>query len=373
MFKAFVVEDEANILNYIKRIIQATGEIEVIGAYGLPEDALANFSDMLPEVVFLDIEMPGMNGVDLAKKLLAIKNDLMIVFLTAYAQYAVNAFELEAVDYLLKPIVTEDLIRVIKRLHKNRAKTDLKWSADVKNDYDSRSNSVLTPPVRCLGSFEVKNLKNQLVRWPTKKSEEVFAYLLVNKGVCVSKWNLLDRFWQEYTQEKGMNNLYSTMFRIKAVIKELPCNPQINIGNAGYILTSEEGFSDLEVLKACETNTDIGKEITIQQKENIYYNYKSPLFGDKDYLWSLSYQEDAINSFRKLYLSLLRYYVEKQDMDEIEKTIRHFVSQHCEEEVSIKQGLSAMKSVGKDTDRIRLLIRWINKKLEEQEMPDIEA
>ncbi len=371
MFKAFVVEDETNIINYIKRMIQATGEIEVIGAYGLPEDALADFSDMLPEVVFLDIEMPGMNGVELAKKLRAIKPDLMIVFLTAYAQYAVNAFEVEAVDYLLKPIVTEDLNRVIKRLHKNRAKADTKWRADAENELDSSSTGVLTPPVKCLGSFEVKNHKKEIVRWPTKKAEEVFAYLLVNKGVCVSKWNLLDRFWQEYTQEKGLNNLYSTMFRIKAVIKELPCNPQINIGNAGYILTSEEGFSDLEVLKTCEANKALVKEITMQQKENIYYNYKFPLFGDKDYLWSLSYQEDAINSFRKLYLSLLQYYVEKQDMEAIDKTIRHFVMQHCEEEVSIKQGLSAMRSIGKDTDRIRLLIRWINKKLEEQEMPDI--
>lgn len=110
-----VVDDERIILDELCAMIRQT-EIKVLKAFQDPHQAFASIPGLRPDVAFLDIEMPGLNGIGLAKKIAQIDPDIQIVFVTAYEQYALKAFEVSAVHYLLKPITQDHIDEAVQRV-----------------------------------------------------------------------------------------------------------------------------------------------------------------------------------------------------------------------------------------------------------------
>jgi two-component system LytT family response regulator len=104
--RAVVADDEQAARTRLTRLLRAMGDAEVVGECSDGASAIATVSEARPDVVFLDIEMPEGSGLDVARAV-ASKSGPVIVFVTAFDQYAVSAFEVHAADYLLKPI-TED-------------------------------------------------------------------------------------------------------------------------------------------------------------------------------------------------------------------------------------------------------------------------
>lgn len=119
--KVLVVDDEAPARHELSYLLNSLPDVEVVAQASSGPDALKLFLVLEPRVVFLDIQMPGMDGFAVARKLhdLEVQRPF-IIFTTAYDQYAVRAFEVNAVDYLLKPIteqrLTEAILRVKDRL-----------------------------------------------------------------------------------------------------------------------------------------------------------------------------------------------------------------------------------------------------------------
>ncbi len=118
-FKSIIVDDELPMCDELKCMLETSGEIEVVGVLHNAEDAFVWLGKQSVDVMFVDIQMPGMTGMELARKLSSTKNPPLMVFVTAFSNYAVDAFEVDAVDYLLKPFDETDIERVIKRV-KNR-------------------------------------------------------------------------------------------------------------------------------------------------------------------------------------------------------------------------------------------------------------
>jgi DNA-binding LytR/AlgR family response regulator len=111
---ALLVDDEPNLSRHLGRMLERTWPaLEVIGTAGNGVDALALAANHHPDVVFLDIHMPGMNGLQVAERL---PPGTRVVFITAYDEYAVQAFEAAAVDYLLKPVSEQRLAATVQRL-----------------------------------------------------------------------------------------------------------------------------------------------------------------------------------------------------------------------------------------------------------------
>ncbi|MDI2589706.1 LytTR family DNA-binding domain-containing protein [Psychrobacillus sp. NEAU-3TGS] len=110
MLKAFIVEDEPLARDELKYLLMESKQIEIVGEAGSLVDAVKYISKQKPDLVFLDIDLDGDNGLDLAKQLLMLNPTPAIVFATAYDEYALQAFELNAIDYILKPF-DEDRIR----------------------------------------------------------------------------------------------------------------------------------------------------------------------------------------------------------------------------------------------------------------------
>ena len=114
--RALVVDDEQPARQELCFQLDRIAAVEVAGQAGDGLEALALIDALRPDLVLLDIQMPGRNGFDVARELLASPADTRVVFVTAYDEYAIDAFEVNAVDYLLKPVEPERLERAIERV-----------------------------------------------------------------------------------------------------------------------------------------------------------------------------------------------------------------------------------------------------------------
>lgn len=109
MIKCIAIDDEPLSLDQLKRYIHRIPELQLVGTAYTVSQAKEILSKEKADLLFLDIEMPGESGVDFAKSLLEKYESLSVVFTTAYSQYAIEGFRVDAVDYLLKPLDFNEL------------------------------------------------------------------------------------------------------------------------------------------------------------------------------------------------------------------------------------------------------------------------
>ena len=112
MIKAIIIEDEKPAMDRLKSLVKKIDTIEVIASCYSGKDAAALIDEKKPDLIFLDIHLTDISGMDL---LHLITHKPLAIFTTAYNQYAIQAFELQAVDYLLKPFSLERLQEAVRR------------------------------------------------------------------------------------------------------------------------------------------------------------------------------------------------------------------------------------------------------------------
>jgi two-component system, LytTR family, response regulator len=128
MMRAYVVDDEPLAVKRLTRMLEATGRVEIVGSSSDPEAALEFLVAHVVDVLFLDIQMPVLTGFELLEQL---NPQPLVIFITAFDRYALNAFEVNSIDYLLKPIEPERLDRALDKLERlQRAGTALAPAAD---------------------------------------------------------------------------------------------------------------------------------------------------------------------------------------------------------------------------------------------------
>lgn len=120
MIRALIVDDEAPARSELAFLLEETGQVELAGEAGNVRDAVAIIKSTAVDVIFLDINMPGFSGLQLAEVLGTHSNPPAIVFVTAYSEFAVKAFEVEAVDYIVKPVDRERLETAIAKVRRGR-------------------------------------------------------------------------------------------------------------------------------------------------------------------------------------------------------------------------------------------------------------
>jgi two-component system response regulator AlgR len=113
VLRVLIVDDEPPARDRLKRLVEELSDCECIGEGGTGQEALRLADELKPDVVLLDIRMPGMDGVEAARHLADFETPPAVIFTTAYDQYALDAFETQAVGYLLKPVRREKLERAL--------------------------------------------------------------------------------------------------------------------------------------------------------------------------------------------------------------------------------------------------------------------
>lgn len=119
---ALIVDDERMARTELRRLLAVHSEIEIAGEARTGEEALRLIGELNPDLLFLDIRMPGMSGFELLERLDDVPQ---VIFTTAFDEYALKAFEVSALDYLVKPIAPERLAKAIAKLRPRAARTNI--------------------------------------------------------------------------------------------------------------------------------------------------------------------------------------------------------------------------------------------------------
>ena len=123
-FRVLIADDELPARNKMKRLLKKIDNVDIVHVAENGFDALEHIHSLKPDLIFLDIEMPGMNGLEVAENI-ELDNPPSVVFATAYSEHAIKAFELNAQDYLLKPFNEERLRSAINKVRENKSDTVL--------------------------------------------------------------------------------------------------------------------------------------------------------------------------------------------------------------------------------------------------------
>ena len=128
-YKTIIIDDERLAREEVKRALKSYPEFEVIGEASHADEAKKMIEEMIPDIIFLDIHMPGKSGFDLLEELTTVPE---VVFTTAYDQYAIKAIKFSALDYLLKPIDMDELEKAIQK-HKSSKTQERVEKQKIKN------------------------------------------------------------------------------------------------------------------------------------------------------------------------------------------------------------------------------------------------
>jgi two-component system, LytTR family, response regulator len=119
MQKALIIDDERLARNELKKLLQEFPEVEVIGEASNADEGIEKIESLAPDLIFLDIQMPGKTGFDM---LVELEKAPHVIFTTAYDEYALKAFEVNALDYLMKPVEPRRLADALQKLHQAEEK-----------------------------------------------------------------------------------------------------------------------------------------------------------------------------------------------------------------------------------------------------------
>ena len=226
MWRIMVVEDEQPILDLHTRLLEKYAPFQVVASFQSPIEALKEIPKLELDALLLDIEMPRMTGLELAEQLVKEGIDVPIIFSTAYSQYAVEAFRVQALDYILKPMTPNTVKQIDERLQKY---------------YGKQKNKVHSEKLKVhLYDDPYVKKSDQLVKWPTRVTEELFYYFLLQDGNICSKWRIIDDIWPNSDEKRALSNLYNTIYRMRQMFSELEVPIVIERVNNGYLMKTNQ-------------------------------------------------------------------------------------------------------------------------------------
>ena len=305
--RVIAVDDEKLSLMRIERIIGEIPEVIWVAGYQSPRDALARQIEDAADIAFLDVEMPDMNGLALAERLVENNPDMEVVFVTAHEKYALSAYRQNAIGYLLKPIQQQDLRTQLERI--------CRYRRIIKKEQSKA--------LRCnvFGSFYLYAEPNptDILSFRTDKSSELLALLIGQRGKPISRDAICELLWPDMSGERAVRNFHTTAYNIRHTFAEAAAGDVLLRSHDSYRINLGCVRSDLEIFcAAMETGEDGASRI--RKMEAALAVYTGPYMADKDYPWLTEHQAFCEQLFEKLCLDLSREYEDRHELSKAKST-----------------------------------------------------
>jgi len=287
MIRVMLVDDEEDALNLLEILLRQMGDVEVIGRYVNPAQAIEALRMTPVDAVFLDNEMPGMNGMAAARKMREIQPEVPIIFTTAHAEYAVEAFEIQSTDYLLKPLAPSRLQHSVSRIKPT----------------GSRPGNRTDGSIQCMGGFSITLPGvNRVLSWKTNKEKELCAFLIHHGEKYVDTALIIESIWPGYDLNKAKTYLYTCLSYLRKSILEHQLPIRVEKSGMGFAVRLNGAKVDWMELEA-----SLDEMLSAEKPDGRLYDkinalYKGAYMEGCDYHWSV-FKQEAINI---RYLRMLR-------------------------------------------------------------------
>ena len=280
--RVLIVDDEPLVSDFLKILLSDYKDVEVAAAFSCPLEALRYVEKQPVDVAFLDVRMPKMNGLQLAENLYKILPNIDIVFISGYREYGADAYELEALDYLVKPILPEKLARTINKL-RARALGREKRQPPATN-------------ITYFGRFAIERYGKEL-EFRGAIVLQLVAFL-AHCGNYVDKYDIIDALWPDgVVDDAADKRLKNVIFRLRKQLREYGFGKIVsNKSDGSYKLELGECQSDRDRLIKLTANNGRAATHSVRIKEL----YKSGYLADHNWEWAheaTAWWHDRVNLY----------------------------------------------------------------------------
>ena len=300
MIRVLLVDDEEDALNLMEILLRRIGDVEVAGRFTNPIQALEALDRTPVDAVFLDNQMPGMTGMELARIIRSKLSRVPIVFTTAYAEYAVEAFEVRSIDYLLKPITIDRLRDALSRIRES--------TAFLPSQDESR-----LPSIRCMGGFSISLQPggDRQIAWKISKEKEVCAFLVHHGGNPVDTELIVESIWPGHDVKKAKTYLYTCLSYLRRTLQEHGVPLAVEKAGNGFVIRLNGTESDAAVLESLLDEMLSADEPDRQLYDRVNRLYRGEYMKGCDFQWAVARQE-AINAKYVLSLRAMHLHFRKR-------------------------------------------------------------
>ncbi|MEN1759943.1 response regulator [Anoxynatronum sibiricum] len=313
MLKVIIVDDEPMSVKRFSGLLAKTGMVTLAAAYTNPEEALKNAAIDGAAVAFIDIEMPGMNGLELTEKLQEVNPMLDVVMVTAHDHYALEAYRAHAIGYLLKPVSLEEVARQLELIRLRR----------------ETHKPPERPPVlsiRSFGRFRCHTGEDSpaYFNWRTAKARELLAFLHHHQGKPVSRDVILDTLWPEMDLDRAVKNFHATSYYLRESLKERNLANCFERLNGAYRLRMDLVDSDEAAFEQQKQLME-ATENQLESNKRMAAIYQGAYCEEDDYPWAeekrTRYEQEYLEALQRLVDDLL----EKKELQEAAQTLRRLL------------------------------------------------
>lgn len=192
--QTIIVDDKSAVVSMLQRILKRVDPAGTHTGYTDAAAVLRDAAHMRIDAAFLDIEMPGTDGISLAKQLQSLQPLINIIFITGHLEYMPKAFELYASDYIMKPVTETAVVRALNHLRYRAAPQPAQSGLQV----------------QCFGSFEVFYAGRPL-KFTRQKCKELFAYLIDRHGAVCSSDMIIGNLWPDESATESRKSMVRTI------------------------------------------------------------------------------------------------------------------------------------------------------------------
>lgn len=311
--RVILVDDDKAMILILKRILSKIQNIEIANTFNNSDKVLEFIEENNIDMVFLDITMHGESGVELARKIFNESPSIDIVFITSHREYAVEAFEIQAFDYIVKPIVKERLLRTIKRAIEKRLPA-----------YDNNFRMNHNIFVYLFGGIDV-NSKTGHIKWISAKSMELFTYLILKQGHNISKSLIIEDIFPGMPLKNAENYLKTAVYQVRKAFEPYEANPIITSNNGFYKLDCNKFYVDCIDFENRIKNINYINSSNIKESLDIEKIFTGDLLGDKGYYWSIAEREKYLNYYLELAKKLGKYLFDKQELQQASYVLKKLI------------------------------------------------
>lgn len=326
MIKTIIIDDEILAINLMEVLLAEFEQVKVEAFFTDTEKALAYLEENKIDLVLLDIEMPGTDGLEVAQLILNLNIHIQIVFATAYAQYALEAFELNALDYLLKPISKDRLAKTIGRV---QSRIDSETSAR-----KNVSPEVMqVPRIISFGEFNLYkgNRQEDKVNFRTSKSKELLAFLNENINQPIHKGKVLESLFGEENFEKANAGLHTSTYYLRKILGLFGCDKALEYKNGSFLFKdgfiSSDALDFKNIIINNNKNSRDTRESDYEMYENLLAIYKGKYLDGQDFMWSTDYGIWYEEVFINAIAALVKYYYDKSEYDSCVKSAKRLIEE----------------------------------------------
>ncbi|MFC6653854.1 response regulator [Paenibacillus rhizoplanae] len=277
--KVIIIDDEKAMHLILKRMLAKLEKVELMGSFLDTAAAFTYLSTHEVDLIFIDISMPRESGLEFAARLRRGGRNPKLVFITSHKEHALSAFEVYALDYIVKPVMQERLHETVLRA---AAQTHLERAAEAGREPDLGKEVRIS----CLGGIEIEGVQGNKTKWKSRKSAELLGYLLVHKGRLVSRARLIEDIFGDMPQKNAEIYLNTTVYQLRKLLDTYGLKKHLHSESNHYAFTCMGVDVDLLGFEEGCRSMPVIDEANLEQAIELEQLYAGDLFGDHVYPWA---------------------------------------------------------------------------------------